>query len=81
MPAPGFAALFEVSTETFGLCVACIGGVGFGCRSAMNRNSGLMHLSGLGASLLTAFYCLYGECGAVPCYLPYPRSLEGDAVS
>lgn len=61
MPAPGFAALFEVFAETFGLCTASVAGAGFGFRCAAKRKSDPALLTGLGASLLTVFYCLYGE--------------------
>lgn len=67
MPVPEFEALFEVFAETFGLCVACVVGASFGFKCAVKQNGGPILLSGLGASLLTVLFCLYGKWGL--CYI------------
>ncbi|CAM9299466.1 unnamed protein product [Ectocarpus fasciculatus] len=62
MPAPGFAALFEVAALSAGLTVAGIVGSRFVVR--WHQCSGTADLSaavsGLAAALLTLFFCLYG---------------------
>lgn len=57
--AAGFAALFEVAAMSVALTIACIGGCRYTARCL--RSSSPMHLSGLTASLLTVFFCIYGE--------------------
>ena len=55
----GYAAFLEVAALSSGLTVSSIVGSRFALRCV--RSGSQLNLSGLAASLLSVFYCIYGE--------------------
>ncbi len=59
MPAAGFDALFEVAALSMALTLSCIVGSRYAARCV--RSGSPSNVSALLASLLTAFFSVYGE--------------------